>query len=332
MAKIYKDEDANLEVIKNRPIAVVGYGNQGRSQALNMRDSGLKVIVGSIKDVSWQQAKEDGFEVMDISEAAEKAQIIFVLLPDEVAPEIFEREIYPGLKEKDVLVFASGYNIYYGYLKFPEFVDLVLLAPRMIGSAVRDLYVQGKGSPSLIGVGQDFSKRAKETVLALAKAIGSTRAGAIESSFEEETKTDLLGEQVRGACLIFMRRLAFEVMVEAGCSPEVAVLELYASGEDAETFKAAAEKGIWAQLKLHSPTSQYGQLTRGPKIASSRIKKIFQDMMKDIESGNFSREWTLEQKSGKIVLNRLWSLGLNHPMIEAERKVFELLGRKPNER
>lgn len=330
MPKIYKDQDADIKVIKDKQVAVIGYGNQGRSQALNMRDSGLKVIIGSIKDKSWDKAKEDGFEVMDIPQAAEKAQIIFVLLPDEVAPDVFESKIKPYLKEGDVLVFASGYNIYYGYLKVPEFVDLVLLAPRMIGKAVRDLYVQGKGAPSLIGVGQNFSGKAKDIVLALAKAIGATRAGAIKSSFEEETKTDLLGEQIRGTCLIFMRRLAFEVMVEAGCSPEVAVLELYASGEDAETFRAAAEKGIWAQLKLHSPTSQYGQLTRGPRIASESIKKIFQDMMKDIESGRFAREWTLEQKSGKVVLNRLWSQGLNHPMIEAEKKVFELLGRKPS--
>jgi len=331
MAKIYKEKDADLSLIKNRVIAVIGYGNQGRSQALNMRDSGLKVIVGSVKDRSREQAEKDGFEVMDISQAAGKADIIFVLLPDEVAPQVFDEEICPHLKEEDVLVFASGYNIYYGYLRVPEFVDLVLLAPRMIGKAVRDLYVSGRGAPSLIAVGQDFSGEAKQIVLALAKAIGSTRVGAIESSFEEETKTDLLGEQVRGACLIFMRRLAYEVMVEAGCSPEVAVLELYASGEDVETLRAAAEQGLWAQLKLHSPTSQYGQLTRGPRIANEKVKEIFRGMMQEIESGAFAKEWTLEQQSGKVVLNRLWSLGLNHPLIEAEKNVFRLLGKKPPE-
>jgi ketol-acid reductoisomerase len=292
-----------------------------------MRDSGLKVVVGNVEDASWKQAEEDGFEAMEISEAAERADILFILLPDEVTPGIFDRDIRPHLKEKDVVVFASGYNIYYGYLKVPALVDLVLVAPRMIGKAVRDLYVEGRGSPTLIGVGQDASGKAKQIVLALAKAIGATRAGAIESSFEEETKTDLLGEQLKGASLIFMNRLAFEVLVEAGCSPEVAVLELYASGEDAEVSKAAGEIGVWGQLKLHSATSQYGQLTRGPRIATDRVKEILRDMMRDIESGRFAREWTLEQQSGKTVMNRLWSLGLDHPMLETERRVLEMLGR-----
>lgn len=327
MVRTYGENDADLSVVKDKLVAVIGYGNQGRSQALNMRDSGLKVIVANVKDESWNQAEKDKFKVMSISQAAEKADIIFVLLPDEVAPAIFDKDIRPYLKENDVVVFASGYNIYYRYIQVPEFVDLVLLAPRMLGKAVRDLYVNKRGFPSLIGVGQDFSKKTKEIVLALAKAIGSARGGAIESSFEEETKTDLLGEQIRGTCLIFMRRLAFEVMVEAGCSPEVAVLELYVSGEDAETFRAAAEKGIWAQLRLHSPTSQYGQLSRAPKIASHKIKEIFRAMMHDIESGAFAREWTLEQQSGKAVLNHLFSLGLCHPMIEAEKNVFKMLGR-----
>ncbi|NQS89051.1 ketol-acid reductoisomerase [Patescibacteria group bacterium] len=328
MVKIYREKEADLSLIKDRVVAVIGYGNQGRSQALNMRDSGLKVIVGSVKDESWGRAKKDEFEVMSIPQAAEKANIIFVLLPDEVVPEIFDKDIYPHLKVKDVLVLASGYNIYYRYLRVPEFVDLVLLAPRMIGKAVRDLYISGKGAPSLIGVGQDFSGKAKQIVLALAKGIGSTKIGAIESSFEEETKIDLLGGQIRGTCLIFMRRLAFEIMVESGCSPEVAALELYASGEDVETFRAAAEQGLWAQLKLHSQTSQYGQLTRGPRIANEQMKKIFRKMMQDIETGAFAKEWTLEQQSGKSVLGRLWSLGLSHPLIEAENRVFKLLGKR----
>ena len=327
MAKIYRDKDADLAVLKDKTIAFIGYGNQGRSQALNMRDSGLKVIVGNIKDRYWDQAKQDGFEVLEIGEATKRANVICVLVPDEIAPAIFEEKIKPNLGEKDVLCFASGYNIFYKYIVPPSFVDVVLLAPRMIGKMVRDLYVEGSGAMTLIGVAQDSSGKAMQIVLSLAKAIGATRTGVIESSFEEETKVDLFGEQISGGEL-FMARLAFEVLIEAGCSPEVALLELYASGEGIAGQKAIVEEGLWNQLKLHSPTSQYGKQTIGPRLVNENTKKLLKSIMKDIEDGNFAREWTLEQKNGKKAFKYLWENNLKHPMLEAEDKLYRLLGRR----
>ncbi len=327
MAKIYEDKDVDLAVVKNKTIAFIGYGNQGRSQALNMRDSGLKVIVGNVKDRYWEQAKQDGFEVLEICEAAKRANVICVLVPDEIAPSIFEEKIKSNLEEEDVLCFASGYNIFYKYIVPPPFVDVVLLAPRMIGKMVRDLYLEGSGAMTLIGVAQDPSGRAKQIVLSLAKAIGATRTGAIESNFEEETKVDLFGEQISGGQL-FMARLAFEVLVEAGCSPEVALLELYASGEGIAGQKAIVEEGIWNQLRLHSPTSQYGKQTIGPRMVNENTKKLLKSIMKNIEDGSFAREWTLEQKTGKKTFKHLWQNNLKHPMLEAEDKLYRLLRRR----
>lgn len=328
MAKIYQDKDASLTVVRNKTIAFIGYGNQGRSQALNMRDSGLKVVVGNMKDECGDQARQDGFEVRGIAEAAKRADIMCILIPDEVTPPVFAKEIKPNLKEKDVLCFASGYNIFYRYILPPPSVDVVLLAPRMIGRAVRDLYLEGSGAPTLIGVDQDYSGEAKEIVLALAKAMGATRVAAIESNFEEETKVDLFGEQVMGGSSLFMIRLAFEVLVEAGCSPEVALLELYASGESIACQKAILEQGLWNQLKLHSPTSQYGQQIRGPQLVGKESKKILRSIMQDIETGKFARQWSLEAKTGKSVFNRLQENNLRHPMLKAEDRLYKLLGRR----
>jgi len=327
MAKIYRDKDADLAVLKDKTIAFIGYGNQGRSQALNMRDSDLKVTVGNIKDRYSDQAKQDGFEVLEIAEATKRANVICVLVPDEITPAIFEEQIEPNLEEKDVLCFASGYNIFYKYIVPPSFVDVVLLAPRMIGKMVRDLYLEGSGAMTLIGVALDSSGRAKQIVLSLAKAIGATRVGAIESSFEEETKVDLFGEQVSGGKL-FMARLAFEVLVEAGCSPEVALLELYASGEGIAGQKAIVEQGLWNQLKLHSPTSQYGKLTVGSRLVNDDTKRLLKSIMKNIENGSFAREWTLEQEISKKKFKSLWENGLKHPMLKAEDELYRLLGRR----
>ena len=327
MAKIYNDKDAELAIVKDKIIAFIGYGNQGRSQALNMRDSGLKVIVGNIKDRYRDQAKQDGFEVFEITEATKKANIICALVPDEIAPNIFKEKIKPNLEEKDVLCFASGYNIFYKYIVPPPFIDVVLLAPRMIGKMVRDLYLEGSGAMILIGVAQDPSGEAMQIVLSLAKAIGGTRVGAIESSFEEETKVDLFGEQISGGEL-FMARLAFEVLMEAGCSPEVALLELYASGERIAGQKAIVEEGLWNQLKLHSPTSQYGQQTIGPRLVNENTKKLLKSIMRDIEDGSFAREWTLEQKTGKKKFKYLWENALKHPMFKVEDELYRLLGRR----
>lgn len=329
MAQMYFDDDANLEVIQDKVICIIGYGNQGRSQALNMRDSGLQVIVGSQRDNSYKQANDDNFEVFSPAEAVEKSDIIFVLVPDEVMPSVYQEQIAPGIKSGDVLVFASGYNIAYSFIEPPHDVDVVMIAPRMIGQGVRDTFLSGESFPSLIAVEQDGSGEALARTLALSKGIGSTKMGVIMSSFMEETIVDLFAEQVGG--LYAIRRYC-EVLVEAGCSPEVAMLEFYASGEIIETSRAYRDIGLWDQLPLHSRTSQYGQevTSRLSAEEEAEVRKGLHKKIQDIRDGTFAKDWMLEQQAGFPVFKRVRKENMNHPLRLAERALYKILGRTKN--
>ena len=333
---IFTDEDADLSILKERIIAIIGYGNQGRAQALNMKESGIEdLIVGNIEDQSWEQAKEDGFTIYSIPEAAEKADIIFYLIPDEVQPEVYESDIEPHLEEGDVLNFASGYNITYDLIEPPEYVDVVMIAPRMIGSMVRRLYKEGDGAPSFLAIDQDYSGNAKDTALALGKGIGSTRSGVIEiDSFALETKSDLLMEQ--GLFPLFMNTMMakYELEVEEGMPPEAALLELYLSKEVAYIFEEMAQQGIMEQMPLHSQTSQYGQLSRMDEIFEGEseeidyeaIKEFMGRQLRNIDNGKFAREWSTEQKMGYPSFNRIFEKYENSEMVREEQKAIEQLG------
>ena len=249
--KIYQDGDADLAVLQGKTIAIIGYGNQGRSQALNMRDSGLKeVIVGSIEDESWKQAEADGFAVHSIKEASQKGDILFILLPDEVAPDIYREEIEPGLKKGDVLNFASGYNITFGEIEPPDGVDVIMVAPRMIGAVVRELYERGKGAPAFLAVERDYSGQAKDIALALSKGIGATRAGVIEVTFDMETKMDLLSEQAIGPIIFAAMMAKYELEIAEGIPPAAVLMELYLSGELSHVFGLMAKRGIVTQVSV----------------------------------------------------------------------------------
>jgi len=326
MGKFYFEKDADFGLILDRVISVVGYGNQGRSQALNLRDSGFKVIIGNIKDAYSDQAKKDGFKVYSIAEATKKGNILLMLLPDEIAPEVYSSEIHQNLKKNDALCFASGYNITYDYISPPNFIDLILVAPRMGGPAVRETYLRKDGFVSLIGTGQDFSGKALNIAVAVAMGIGSVQ-GALLSSFEEETIIDLFGEQIEGMSL-YTTQLAFETLIEAGCSPEASLLELYMSGEPSEDWRNFARIGLWKQLRGHSRTSQYGQLTRGQLSADLQTRKLFARILDDIKSGKFAREWMLEQKSGFTVFKRLMKRNLSHPINKSEESLLGVLGKE----
>lgn len=326
MAKWYFDEDADMSLLENRTVCIFGYGNQGRSQALNMRDSGVDVIVGSRSDASADQCRDDGFPIFPLAEAAGKADILFLLLPDEVMPEIYVTEIAPNLKPGVVLVFASGYNIFFGYITPPADADVVMVAPRMIGKGVRDTFVSGVGYPSLIGVEQDASGQALARTIALAKAIGSTRMGVIMSSFREETIVDLFAEQWG---FIYAMRRAYEVLTEAGCSPEAVLLELYASGELIETSRAYRDIGLFHQITLHSRTSQYGQevTAKLPPEAEEEEKEKLRAIVRNIADGSFAKAWSAEQAGGAKTLESAHREALAHPMVLEEQKLYRLLGR-----
>jgi len=320
-ARIYHDRDADLIHIKDKRIAVIGYGNQGRAQALNLRDSGLEVIVGTLKDSSWEQAEADGMPVMTVEEAASKGDIIMLLIPDEVMPSVFEREILPRLVAGNVLDFASGYNVAFGLIRPPEWVDVVMLAPRMIGVGVRELFLQGKGFPSFIGIEQNYSGRAREILLALAKGIGSTRAGVIELTFAQEAELDLFTEQALGAIMSAALQTAIEIEIEAGYPPEAVLIELYMSGELGIVFHQMVEKGFIRQMDLHSRTSQYGTMTRRPLFATPELKAKMKEVLEKIRSGEFAREWTAEQKAGYPLFRELKEKALAHPLNELEERV-----------
>ncbi len=324
-----KDLKKYQNLLKNKTIAVIGYGNQGRSQALNMRDFGLNVIIGNLQDSYFETAKKDGFKVLSIEEASKLADIIFLLIPDEVQPEVFKEKIEPGLKEGDTLVMASGYNYFYGYVDPPKYVNVLMIAPRMIGWGIRDLYTKNKGFPVLIAVGQDYSGNSKDILIGLSAAIGVFQEGgcAIWSSFKEETLLDLLSEHSWAGAILFMFRTYYEVVTELGASPEAAILEIYGSGELAEIAESMKEIGLFKQLKTHSHTSQYGQLTRGPLYITEEVKEIMKREAMDILNGKFAREWTNEMATGLTVYRRLLEMNAEHPMEKKEEELYKILGR-----
>lgn len=331
MTEIFYDTDVDPGRLEGRAVAVIGYGNQGRAQALNMRDSGVgRVLVGSVRDESWEQAEADGFSPMPIREAVEAADITLMLIPDEVAPGVYEEHVEPALGPGKTLDFASGYNITFGHIVPPDSVDVIMVAPRMIGEGVRSLYVEGKGAPCFVDAHTDASGNAWEDCLALTRAIGGTRAGALRVSMKHETYMDLLAEQGTWPLILGVLLSAYELQVEAGLPPEAVLLELYVSKEPAEIMERVADSGIFEQLKLHSRTSQFGQSTRLEELDRSGIRAFLQETLEErIRSGRFDKEWTEAQKSGEPVLERLLERAGKHPIVETEKRLREALGTMP---
>jgi ketol-acid reductoisomerase len=328
MAKVYYDADASLAPLDGKTIAIVGYGNQGRAQALNLRDSGLDVIVGNVEDEYAAQARADGFSPLSIEEAVRRATAVLFLVPDEVQPEVYERSVAPALDAGDVLCFAHGYNVAFEHIRPKTDLDVVMVAPRMIGAGVRDKFVSGDGFPSLVGVHQDASGKAHERMLAIARGIGSTRSGCLEVSFRDEATLDLFTEQAFGPAMGAAMRAAMETLVEAGFPPEAVLLELYLSGELAYSLGKAAELGMVKQWELHSHTSQYGSMTRSARFAELDLKSRMQGVLEEIRSGAFAREWQAEQKAGLPVFKQAKEMLKYHPMIEWEeqaKKAFRKL-------
>ena len=307
--RAFGEADGDISELKGRTIAIIGYGNQGRAQALNLRDSGVeRLIVASLQDDSWTQAEADGFSPRATAEAARDADILFLLIPDEDLPAAWESQIAPHLQANDAIVVASGYNLAFDEVKPPPHVDVVMLAPRMIGRQMRQIYERGEGFYSYVSVEQDASGRAWPLVLALAKGIGTLRLGAFELSARDETMLDLFAEQGFGALLGSLFYLMLDVGVQAGLPPEAMVLDLYLSGEMTETFQAMAELGFVKQARLHSPTSQYGGMMRSMALDREPMRRHLEMVMEELKSGAFARQWAAERKGNYENFKRVQGL------------------------
>jgi len=325
--KVYRDEDVSSRTLKDKLIAVLGYGNQGRAQALNLRDSGHKLIVGNRNDSFKVVAQRDGFKVFSIQQATEKADVVMMLIPDEVQPEVFKMDIARYLHSGDAVAFASGFNIAFKLIEPPEFVDIVMIAPRMIGEGVRENYVRRIGYPSFVGVAQDYTGHAKQIALEIAKGIGSTRMGALEVTFRQEAELDLFSEQCFGPAFGQILTGAMMLLVDEGYPAPVVLLELYMSGELSYVFQKAAEVGFTGQMGLHSLTSQYGSLTRVLRFADlvPEVRKRLKEGLDEIRSGAFAREWMKEQESGYPTLKEVREFLENNPLRKLEKETLTLL-------
>ena len=324
--KIYTDADASLDPLNGQTVAILGYGNQGSAQARNLRDSGAHVIIGNREDGYAEQARADGFETLSIADAAKAADYALVLTTDESQPLIWDEQVAPGIEAGNTLVWASGYNVAYDLIKPAEGVDVVMVAPRTTGSMVRLLFENGKGAMAQVAVHQDASGKAWERMMAVSKGIGATKGGVFESSFREEAELDLFAEQVVWAGFVAWLRECFALGVEQGFSPELLVLELYASNEASEIFGLMAKHGFFKQMAHHSTTSQYGTLSRAPLVLNDEVRaRMRHCLVNDIKGGAFAAEWSSEQAGGSQDLAKLKDQAFASAMAQAEEKVIEMV-------
>lgn len=316
MARMYYDEDANLDLLAGKTIAIIGYGSQGHAHALNLKDSGINVIVGLYPgSKSAAKAEAAGLIVKNVADAAKAAQFIMILLPDEVQKTVYKEDIEPNLEEGNVLAFAHGFNIHFGQVVPPANVDVVMVAPKGPGHLVRRTYEQGQGVPCLFAVYQDASGQARDRAMAYAKGIGGSRAGILETTFREETETDLFGEQsVLCGGLSALIKAGFETLVEAGYQPELAYFECL--HEVKLIVDLIVEGGLAKMRDSISNTAEYGDYTRGPRIVNEQTKLEMRQILKEIQSGQFAREFVLENQSGKAGFTSMRRQEGEHPIEE----------------
>lgn len=325
MAKIYYDQDADLNLLKAKTIAIIGYGIQGRGQAMCLRDSGCHVIVSEMEGTpNFEQAKKDGFSPVSAAEAAKAADIIQILTQDHVQAKVYKEDIKPALKKGKALCFSHGFNIRFKQIKPPKNVDVFMVAPKGPGALVRRMYEEGKGVPCLVAVFQDATGEAKQLALAYAKAIGATRAGVIETTFDEETETDLFGEQaVLCGGVTELIKAGFDTLIEAGYQPEIAYFEVL--HELKLITDLIQETGISGMRRRVSNTACYGDLSKGPLIITQKTRKTMKKLLKEIKSGKFAREWIKENEAGRPNFDRLLKEGDEHKIEQVGKELRNMM-------
>jgi len=324
-AKIYYDQDADLSLLKGKKIAVIGYGSQGHAHALNLKDSGQDVVVGLYKgSKSWSKAEKDGLRVATVAEAAQMGDIVMILLPDQAHRATFEESIKGTLTRGKTLMVAHGFSIHFNQVVPPPDVDVSMIAPKAPGHVMRDLFTQGPGVPALLAVQQDVSGKARDVALAYARGVGCTRAGVIETTFEEETETDLFGEQtVLCGGVSALIKAGFETLVEAGYQPEVAYFECM---HEMKLIVDLFYQGGLAYMRYSvSDTAEYGDYTRGPRVVNEETRAEMRKILKEIQSGQFAREWVLENlanRAGFLAMRRVES---QHPIEDVGKRLRSMM-------
>jgi ketol-acid reductoisomerase len=326
MAKMYYDKDADLKVLKGIKVAIIGYGSQGHAQAQNLRDSGVDVIVAELKGTpNYKIALDHGFKPVSAAEASKRADMIQILAQDNLQAQLYKNEIVDNLKKDKTLIFSHGFNIHYGQIVPPPDVDVIMVAPKGPGHLVRREFERGAGVPSLIAVYQDFSKKAKKKALAYAKGIGATRAGVLETTFGEETETDLFGEQAvlcGGASELV--KAGFDTLVEAGYQPEIAYFECL--HELKLIVDLMYEGGISYMRYSISDTAEYGDMTRGRRVVSEETREEMRAILQEIQSGEFAREWILENMAGRPVYNSIKRIDSEHLIERVGKQLRAMMG------
>ena len=325
MAKLYYESDADASLVQGRKVAVVGYGSQGHAHALNLAESGVDVRVALRSgSSSRQKAEEAGLRVLDVATAAAEADLVMMLLPDTEQAAVYQADIAPSMRQGDALFFAHGFNIRFGQIVPPEGVDVAMVAPKGPGHLVRRTYTEGGGVPSLVAVAQDASGKAHDLALSYAHALGATRAGVLDTTFEEETETDLFGEQVV-LCggLTSLVQAGFETLVRAGYQPESAYFECL--HELKLIVDLMYEQGIAGMRYSISDTAEYGDLTRGPKVIDDHVRATMQQILDDIRSGAFAEEWIAENRSGRKRFEALRSAGASHPIEKVGAELRDMM-------
>ncbi|MBM4340064.1 MAG: ketol-acid reductoisomerase [Deltaproteobacteria bacterium] len=324
--RIYYDKDADLKDLKGKKIAIIGYGSQGHAQAQNLRDSGLDVVVSQRKGgENYELAIKHGFRPVSANEAAKEADLIQILTQDHIQTKLYEEDVKPNLRKGKTLLFSHGFNIHYGQIVPPKEIDVVMIAPKGPGHLVRREFEKGAGVPSLLAIYQDFTKKAKKTALAYAKGLGATRAGVIETSFREETETDLFGEQsVLCGGVTELIKAGFDTLVEAGYHPEIAYFECL--HELKLIVDLMYEGGLSYMRYSVSDTAEYGDLTRGKRIITQETRQEMKRILQEVQNGNFAREWIIENRVGRPVFTALRKKEAEHPIEAVGKKLRSMMG------